>query len=46
MGYGSRYILGIDDTIFTLCKNYRTAEELVLYIKNSPNFPTELFNFP
>ena len=36
----------IDDTIFTLCKNYRTAEELVLYIKNSPNFPTELFNFP
>lgn len=34
------------DTIFTLCKNYHTVEELVLYIKSSPNFPTELFNFP
>lgn len=34
------------DTIFTLCRNYYTTEELVSYIKSSSNFPTDLFNMP
>ena len=32
------------DTIFTLCRNYHTKEELISYIKSSPNFHTDLFN--